>query len=146
MTKITHIDEHDLREPDRICMDCGKLFLLALATLSHIEEDPDLEKEVLCPRCGSAKHIEYDKADHQEIEIKVPEGWEHPMEAKARELFDRVSKLTGWREVKVRHWFQQGNPLLGNVSPEWMLMNDNAKRLEKFIAEAEESSAEYGTC
>ena len=125
----------DIREPDRICMDCGKLFLLAHA---HIEEEA-----VVCPRCASNNHREYVKAEHEDITIEVPEGWsEHPLEDVARKLFDRVAKLTEWREVIVRLWFQTANPLLGNVSPEWMIMNNRADRLSKFIDDAEYFNAE----
>jgi phage FluMu protein Com len=125
----------DIGKPDRICMDCGKLFLLCHAKL---EED-----HTICPRCSSINHIEYVEAEHQLIEIEVPEGFEHPLEAKARELFNRLATLTGWREDKIRLWFQLPNPLLGNVPPEWMIMNGRAERLEKFISDAEEATAEY---
>ena len=81
---------------------------------------------------------EYETAKHENITIKVPDGYvDHPLECKALELFERVSKMTGWREQKVRLFFQLNNPLLGGVSPEWMIMNDRADRLERFIAEAE---------
>ena len=129
----------DIRKPDRICMDCGKTFLLAHA---HVDDEA-----VVCPRCASNNHIEYVEAEHENITIEVPEGYtEHPMEDVARKLFDRVSKLTEWREVKVRLWFQTSNPLLGNVSPEWMIMNGNAARLEKFISDAEHFAAENEPC
>ena len=119
----------DIRKPDSICMDCGRTFLLSNAEM--------IDDQSCCPRCSSMNHIEYIEAEHQDIEIKVPEGYEHEAEAKARELFNRVSDLTGWREAKVRLWFQLQNPLLGMVSPEFMLMNDRGDRLEKFIEEAE---------
>jgi hypothetical protein len=55
------------------------------------------------------------------------------METKARELFNLVLELTSWREEKVRLWFSLPNPLLGEVSPEWMMMNERSERLERFI-------------
>lgn len=134
---------------DRICMDCGKQFLLAHAAVRRIKfetDEPEQEGVTVCPRCSSPKHIEYVKAEHENISTEVPEGYvEHPLEVKARELFDRVTALTGWREVKVRLWFQLSNPLLGNVSPEWMIMNLRAERLERFIDEAEELNNEQNT-
>ena len=128
----------DIGKPDRICMDCGKLFLLCHA---GIEDDI-----TICPRCSSPKHDKYVEAEHEDIVIEVPEGYEHPLEKEARRLFNEVTELTGWRESKVKLWFQLQNPLLGNVSPEWMLLNlgqDGADRLDKFIKEAKEASTEY---
>lgn len=127
----------NIREPDRICVDCGKLFLMAHA---HLDTDNEV---TICPRCSSVNHIEYVKAEHEHIKIEVPDNYEHPLEEKARELFNRVSALTGWREAKVRLWFQLPNPLLGEVSPEWMMLNDKADRLERFISEAEVLRDEY---
>lgn len=125
-----------LFDPDRICMDCGKLFLLAHAEL--------IDDSTICPRCASTHHIEYVKAKHENLTAEVPIDYqEHPLEAKARELFNLVSDLTGWREAKVRLWFTLANPLLGEVSPEWMIMNGRSERLEKFIREAIDARAEY---
>lgn len=132
----------DIRKPDRICIDCGKMFLLALARVDHsVDEDTGLELgTVVCPRCSSPKHQEYVEAEHQQIEINVPEGWAHPFEERARAMYERIAKMTGWRESKIRLWFQLPNPLLGNVPPEVMIMagEDRCARLEKFIEEAEE--------
>lgn len=124
-------------EPEKpmICLDCGKTFMETEAEAAPVSESEDV---TLCPRCLSANNTEYVEATHQDIEIRVPDNYKHPAEEKARELFNRVTDLTGWREGKVRFWFQQQNPLLGMVSPEWMLMNDKGDRLEKFIAEAED--------
>ena len=119
-------------------MDCGRLFLLALAAKA-----PNANV-VICPRCASPNHIEYAEAEHQHITIEVPEGWEHERETRARAIYNRVLALTGWREDKVRLWFQLPNPLLGNVSPEFMIMvsDERCKRLEKFIGEAEQLNDE----
>ena len=129
-------------EPDRICMDCGKTFLLAHALIARtkVETDEPEERVTICPRCSSPKHQEYVEAEHQDIEINVPEGYQHPMEERAKAIFARIQFLTGWREAKVRLWFQLPNPLLGNVPPEVMIMagEDKCDRLEKFIDEAEE--------
>lgn len=122
----------DIRKPDRICMDCGKTFME-----THSGNPDTVNEDEVCPRCSSVNHVEYVEAEHQDIEIEVPDNYRHPLEDKARELFDRVTALTGWREAKVRLWFQLQNPLLGNVSPEWMLLNGKADRLERFISEAE---------
>jgi len=130
----------DIRKPDRICMDCGKTFMEAHS--GNCDPDTVNEDEV-CPRCSSVNHVEYVEAEHQEIEINVPENYRHEMEDKAREIFNNVSDLTGWRESKVRLWFQLANPLLGEVSPEWMIMNGRSERLEKFIAEARDHRDEY---
>lgn len=137
MSNVTQIP----REPDRICLDCGKVFWLAHAEL--VSSSGSDEKLTGCPRCVSINHTEYVESQHQNINVEVPEGWEHPMEAKAREIFDRVSRLTGWREAKVRLFFQTPNPMLGNVSPEWMIMNGRAERLERFVSEAEADSEYY---
>lgn len=119
-----------------ICLDCGRV----IEPEKLVKQDD--EDHGSCPRCGSLNHTQYIEAVHQKLIVEVPENYVHPMEQLARALFDRVQALTGWREVKVRLWFQLQNPLLGNVSPEYMLMNDRAQRLEKFIAEAEELSAD----
>lgn len=124
-------------KPDRICLDCGKLFMLAHARLE--------ETTTICPRCSSTNHSEYVEAQHQDINIEVPEGYKHPLEQRAQAIYDRLAKLTGWREGKIRLWFQLPNPMLGNVSPEFMIMagEDRCARLEKFITEAEELEKDW---
>jgi hypothetical protein len=118
-----------IREPDTVCMNCGKVFVI--------------DDAFLCPRCMSENHREFNPSQHEEITITVPKGWdENPLEETAKKLFDRVERLTGWREPKVRLWFELANPLLGNVSPEWMILNGKAERLEKFIKDAEFFSTE----
>ena len=116
-----------------ICMDCGKTFA-----------DPSETSGQLCARCFSANTRQYEESKHENINIEVPDGYsEHPMETKARELFNLVTELTNWREEKVRLWFSLPNPLLGEVSPEWMLMHERSERLEKFIREAIDHNQEY---
>ena len=136
MGEVTEIE----REPDRICLDCGRLFVLVLST-NIVNEGAG--RHILCPRCSSNNHIDYVKAEHEHITIEAPEDYVHPLEEKAREIYERLAALTGWRDAKIRLWFQLPNPLLGNVPPEWMIMNGRAERLEKFIADAEEAQAEY---
>lgn len=128
-------------------MDCGKQFSLAAAEATGEDNIIDGESIARCPRCLSDNIREHVEASHENIVVDVPKDYsEHPLETKARELFDRVTELTEWREPKVRLWFQLANPLLGNVSPEWMILNGNADRLEVFIKEAEADRAEYMTC
>lgn len=137
MTEATDINA----KQKRICVDCGKVFKLEKAATW-----PDSDA-AHCPRCMSTNHIEFVESEHEDVSVSVPEGYSaHPLEAEARRLFDRVTALTEWREAKVRMWFQTNNPLLGNVSPEFMIMNGNAERLEKFIKDAEYFAAESGTC
>lgn len=127
------------RKPERICMDCGKVFIGDHAMF-------DETVGITCPRCASDNHMEYVEADHEHITIEVPPDWgEHPMEETAQKLFDRVMTLTGWREEKVKLWFELENPMLGGVSPEWMIMHDRAERLEKFIKDAEFYKVEYSS-
>jgi hypothetical protein len=74
-----------------------------------------------------------------------PDGtilYEHPMEGLARDIWERIERMTGWREEKIRWWFEHCNPLLGNVPPVWMLTNDKGHRLLKFVQEAEELNEE----
>lgn len=132
MGEVTEIE----RQPDRICLDCGRLFVLVLQAMK-------VDDTLVCPRCTSPNHIDYVKAEHEHINIEVPEGYEHPLELKAREIYERIEKLTGWRDAKIRLWLQLPNPLLGNVPPEWMIMNGRVERLESFISNAEDYSAEY---
>lgn len=68
---------------------------------------------------------------------------EHPEEEKARELWHRIRALTGWRDEKIDLWFTLRNPLLGDTSAEWMMLNGKAARLEKFIKEAEDAKEAY---
>jgi len=49
----------------------------------------------------------------------------------------RVKTLLGNDVARARLWFRTDNPLLGNVSPDWMLKNGKVMRLRKFIDEAE---------
>jgi predicted ATP-dependent serine protease len=107
----------------RVCLNCGKGY--------H-------NNNTRCPRCDSLDTCRAHEAEHVEVNVEVPDNYQHPNEAQARALFTRIQRLTGWREAKVRLWFQLQNPLLGNVSPEWMLMNGRGDRLEKFVREAEE--------
>ena len=54
---------------------------------------------------------------------------------------DRIANLMGWKNSKVQLWFQTKNPLLGNVSPDEMILAGRLDRLKKFISEAEDSAA-----
>lgn len=130
----------DIRAYEKyICMECGKV-----AKSKDLLITDGMMAAPSCPRCASVRLQLYVESQHEHVEIHAPpEGWEHPAEAKARELFDRVSELTGWREAKVRQWFQLQNPMFGNVSPEWMLMNGRGHRLERFIHEAEKEAHWY---
>lgn len=65
------------------------------------------------------------------------------LEAFAKRVYDNVQRLTGWRDEKVRFWMEQANPLLGMVTPIWMIQHGKGDRLAKFIAEAEQSNAMY---
>ena len=128
-------------------MDCGKR--CSQSEADAMGEDNAVDGEVIarCPRCLSDRLEEYVEAEHEDITVEVPDDYSaHPMEEVAQKLFDRVTALTEWREVKVRLWFQLQNPLLGNVSPEWMIMNGKADRLEKFIKDAEYFSVEAEPC
>lgn len=122
----------------RLCMDCGKQFPLGEAVRA--------ESVSCCPRCFSVNHMEYVEAQHENIVVDLPECYTSDLEPVARVLFDRVTRLTKWREAKVRLWFTLPNPLLGNVSPEWMILNDRAMRLSKFIDDAEYFAAETAPC
>ena len=51
--------------------------------------------------------------------------------------FSRVKALLGGDSQKARLWFRTDNPMLGGVSPDWMLKMGRAMRLRKFIDEAE---------
>jgi hypothetical protein len=59
-------------------------------------------------------------------------------------LFRRVEALLGDND-KARAWFRTENPLLGGVSPDWMLENGRAMRLRKFIDEAEKLRCSTGS-
>lgn len=127
---IVHLPNGDFVVGNRrICMDCGKQWTL------KGEDWPEK-----CPRCSSLYHIRYVEAQHEQLEIDVPDDYQHPMEQRAKVIFARVMAMTGWREQKVRLWFQLPNPLLGNVAPEVMIMagEERCARLERFIDEAEE--------
>lgn len=50
-------------------------------------------------------------------------------------LYHRVADILGATPALI--WFKSANPLLGNVSPEWMLATGRYDRLERFISEAE---------
>lgn len=119
---------------DYICIDCGKVSKAQDLAIIDGSDSP------ACPRCASTNVQEYDEAQHQDIEVTVPTDWKHPLEERARAIYERVKEMTGWREVKVRLWFQTPNPLLGGVAPEFMIMagEDRCERLERFITEAEE--------
>lgn len=54
--------------------------------------------------------------------------------------FERVKNLLGNNSEKAAMWFRTDNPMLGGVSPDWMLENGREMRLRKFIDEAELSS------
>ena len=51
--------------------------------------------------------------------------------------FERVKALLNGDSEKARLWFRTENPMLGGVSPDWMLKNGKAMRLRQFIDEAE---------
>lgn len=55
-------------------------------------------------------------------------------------LFARVRKLMDWDAEKTSLWFRTPNPMLGGVTPDWMLEHDRAMRLRQFIDEAEKMS------
>lgn len=57
--------------------------------------------------------------------------------------FERVKALLGSDPEKARLWFQTDNPLLGGVSPHWMLENGRELQLHRFINEAEKLSETY---
>ena len=52
-------------------------------------------------------------------------------------LFTRVQELMDWDEPKTILWFTTNNPLLGNVSPDTMILTGRIDRLKKFIDGAE---------
>lgn len=49
-------------------------------------------------------------------------------------LVDRVIMVLG--RDKAIAWFSSPNPLLGDVSPQWMLDNGRYEQLRKFIGES----------
>ncbi len=57
-------------------------------------------------------------------------------------LYDRVMTLMGWDEPTTTLWFVTKNPLLGDVSPEEMILGGRIDRLKKFVSEAETASAQ----
>ena len=126
------------REPDRVCKDCGKPFILSLSVLG--DRDGTGERVTVCPRCGSPNHMQYVEAENEDINVEMPDDWQHPMEKRAVAIYERLLVMTGWRDVKVKLWLQTPNPMLGMVAPEVMIMagEDRCARLEKFIDEAEE--------
>lgn len=138
-------DVTDIRAGEaRICMECGKQFGLGHARMVPFDDDGVTRELPVCPRCLSPKHDRFAPSQHQDIIVSLPEKYEqHALEDVARELFNRVGRLTGWREPKVQLWFQQANPLLGNVPPEWMILNGKADRLDHFVKNAEFFKTEY---
>ena len=55
-------------------------------------------------------------------------------------LHYRVKHLMGWDDSRVNLWFVTKNPLLGNISPDQMILANRYDRLKKFIDEAERAS------
>jgi hypothetical protein len=63
------------------------------------------------------------------------------MNREERELLARrVRKLMDWDEGTADLWLRTENPMLGGVSPDWMLEHDRGMRLRLFIDEAELAS------
>jgi len=53
-------------------------------------------------------------------------------------LFKRIEAILGTEKAII--WFNEDNPMLGDVSPLYMLRMGRRTRLEKFVSEAEESN------
>jgi len=50
---------------------------------------------------------------------------------------DRVQALMHWDKTQAEAWMETNNPLLGGLSPETMVYLGSAKRLQRFIDQAE---------
>lgn len=65
------------------------------------------------------------------------------MEKDAQRIYKRVERLTGWRDEKIRFWLDQQNPLLGMVTPIWLIQHGRVQVLDRFIDRAQGDQAVY---
>lgn len=64
-------------------------------------------------------------------------------EKEAQHVYLRIKRLTNWRDAKIRFWLDQANPLLGMVTPIWMIQQGKVAKLLAMIDIAEQDNALY---
>lgn len=52
------------------------------------------------------------------------------------EILSKVMQMMGWTKAKAILWYKTPNPMLGLLSPQWLVMRGRGHKVLKFIEDA----------